>query len=58
MQTIARANRVCAYCIGGVEKKNGEVVDYYGVFGRLKKALSDYGEGDQNGGKAPVQDKG
>ena len=57
MQTIARANRVCAYKIGGVEKKNGEVVDYYGVFGRLKKALKDYGEGDQSVGEAPVKDK-
>ncbi|MCC7278965.1 MAG: type I restriction endonuclease subunit R [Chromatiaceae bacterium] len=56
MQTIARANRVCAHKIGGVEKKSGEIVDYYGVFGRLKKALKDYGEGDE-GGDEPVKDK-
>ena len=36
MQTIARANRV----IEG--KKNGLVVDYFGVFRNLKKALADY----------------
>jgi type I restriction enzyme R subunit len=57
MQTIARANRVCAYRISGVEKKNGEIVDYYGVFGRLKKALKDYGEGDEGEGAASVKDK-
>lgn len=39
MQTIARANRV----IEG--KKNGLVIDYFGVFRNLKKALSDYAEG-------------
>ncbi|WP_295442104.1 type I restriction endonuclease subunit R [uncultured Thiodictyon sp.] len=58
MQTIARPNRVCAHKIGGVEKKNGEIVDYYGVFGRLKKALKDYGEGDQGDDEPPVKDKG
>ncbi|WP_033960406.1 type I restriction endonuclease subunit R [Psychroserpens jangbogonensis] len=46
MQAIARANRV----IEG--KKNGLVVDYFGVFRNLKKALADYAEGtkgkDQN----------
>ncbi|WP_295431852.1 HsdR family type I site-specific deoxyribonuclease [uncultured Thiodictyon sp.] len=57
MQTIARANRVCAYRIGGVEKKNGEIVDYYGVFGRLKMALKDYGEGGEGEGAASVKDK-
>jgi type I restriction enzyme R subunit len=57
MQTITRANRVCAHKIGGVEKKNGEIVDYYGVFGRLKKALKDYGEGSEGGNEDPVQDK-
>jgi len=30
-QTIARANRMCSHKVGGVEKKNGEMVDYYGV---------------------------
>ncbi|HRF45002.1 MAG TPA: type I restriction endonuclease subunit R [Candidatus Competibacteraceae bacterium] len=57
MQTIARANRVCAHKVGGVEKKNGEVVDYYGVFRRLKKALKDYGQGGENADDAPIKDK-
>ena len=57
MQTITRPNRVCAHKIGGVEKKNGEIVDYYGVFGRLKQALKDYGEGSEGGNEDPVQDK-
>ena len=39
MQAIARANRV----IEG--KKNGLVVDYFGVFRNLKKALAAYAEG-------------
>jgi type I restriction enzyme R subunit len=39
MQAIARANRV----IEG--KNNGLVVDYFGVFRNLKKALADYAEG-------------
>jgi len=56
MQTIARANRVCSHKINGVEKKNGEVVDYYGVFGRLKKAIKDYGQGN-DGDEPPVRDK-
>ncbi|MFD0836685.1 type I restriction endonuclease subunit R [Mariniflexile aquimaris] len=41
MQAIARANRV----IEG--KKNGLVVDYFGVFRNLKKALADYAEGSK-----------
>jgi type I restriction enzyme R subunit len=57
MQTIARANRVCSHKINGVEKKNGEVVDYYGVFGRLKKAIKDYGEGAGGSADPPVRDK-
>lgn len=56
MQTIARANRVCSHKIDGVEKKNGEVVDYFGVFGRLKKAIKDYGQGNE-GDEPPVRDK-
>lgn len=56
MQTIARANRVCSHKINGVEKKSGEVVDYYGVFGRLKKAIKDYGQGNE-GDQPPVRDK-
>lgn len=55
MQTIARANRVTSWKINGVEKKNGEVVDYYGVFRNMKKALKDYAQGA--GEKQPVQDK-
>ncbi|MGB3780347.1 MAG: type I restriction endonuclease subunit R, partial [Tunicatimonas sp.] len=46
MQAIARANRV----IEG--KKNGLVVDYFGVFRNLKKALADYAEGTQGKGAA------
>lgn len=57
MQTIARANRVTSYKINGVEKKNGEVVDYYGVFKRLKKAIKDYGEGVEGADDAPIKDK-
>lgn len=44
MQTIARANRV----IEG--KKNGLVIDYFGVFRNLKRALAAYAEGTK--GKA------
>ncbi len=39
MQAIARANRVFE------GKKNGLVIDYFGVFRNLKKALADYAEG-------------
>lgn len=56
LETIARANRVCSHKINGVEKKNGEVIDYYGVFGRLKKAIKDYGQGDE-ADEPPVRDK-
>ena len=42
MQTIARANRVFE------GKKNGLVVDYFGVFRNLKKALADYAEGTKD----------
>lgn len=42
MQTIARANRVFA------AKKNGLVIDYFGVFRNLKKALSVYAQGSSN----------
>lgn len=47
MQTIARANRVTSYTINDVSKENGEVVDYYNVFRNMKKALSNYGLGDE-----------
>ncbi|GAB5473845.1 MAG: type I restriction endonuclease subunit R [Maribacter sp.] len=39
MQTIARANRVLE------GKKNGLIIDYFGVFRNLKKALAAYAEG-------------
>ena len=57
MQTIARANRVSSHRIDGVEKKNGEIVDYYGVIERLKKAIKDYGQGDEGTEDPPVKDK-
>ena len=57
MQTIARANRVTSHRINGVEKKNGEIVDYYGVIGRLKKAIKDYGQGGEGMDEPPVKDK-
>jgi type I restriction enzyme R subunit len=57
MQTIARANRVTSHRINNVEKKNGEIVDYYGVIGRLKKAIKDYGQGGEGLDDAPVKDK-
>lgn len=57
MQTIARANRVSSHKIRGVEKKNGEVVDYFGVLGRLKKAIKDYGQGGEGMDDPPVKDK-
>ncbi|MBD1399871.1 type I restriction endonuclease subunit R [Pelovirga terrestris] len=57
MQTIARANRVSSHRINGVEKANGEIVDYYGVIGRLKKAIKDYGQGGDGLDEPPVRDK-
>ncbi|WP_224798115.1 type I restriction endonuclease subunit R [Idiomarina abyssalis] len=57
MQTIARANRVSSHRINGVEKTNGEIVDYYGVIGRLRKAIKDYGQGNDGVDEPPVQDK-
>lgn len=61
MQTIARANRVASYRIKGhsgdlVEKKNGEIVDYYNVFRNMRKALKDYAQGT-DGEEPPVQEK-
>ncbi len=57
MQTIARANRVTSWKINGVEKRNGELVDYYNVFRSMKLALKDYaqGQGDKTG--TPVREK-
>ncbi|MBL1141587.1 MAG: type I restriction endonuclease subunit R [Proteobacteria bacterium] len=57
MQTIARANRVTSYLINGRAKMNGEIIDYYNVFRNMKKALKDYGLGDEGTDKAPVQEK-
>ena len=57
MQTIARANRVTPWRINDVEKKNGEIVDYYNVFRNMKKALKDYAQGADGLDDAPVRDK-
>lgn len=57
MQTIARANRVTSCKINGVEKKNGELVDYYNVFRNMRKALKDYAQGQEGNEQLPVQEK-
>jgi len=57
MQTIARANRVTSHAINGVTKANGEIVDYYNVFRNMKKALRDYGQGDEGLDDSPVREK-
>jgi len=62
MQTIARANRVSSYRIRGyngemIEKRNGDIVDYYNVFRNMKKALKDYALGDDDEGEKPVKEK-
>lgn len=57
MQTIARANRVTPYQINGVEKLNGEIVDYYNVFRNMKKALKEYAQGEDGLTDPPVRDK-
>src|SRR2546429_7217183 len=54
MQTIARANRVF------LDKANGLIVDYVGVFRDLQKALAIYGSGSgggSGGGGKPRPDK-
>lgn len=56
MQTIARANRVTSWKINGVEKKIGEIVDYYNVFRNMRKALKDYAQGEEGQGQ-PVREK-
>jgi type I restriction enzyme R subunit len=56
MQTIARANRVTSYKINDVEKRNGEIVDYYNVFRSMKQALKDYAQGDEET-PPPVREK-
>ena len=57
MQTIARANRVTSWKINGVEKKNGEIIDYYNVFRNMRKALKDYAQGREGQEEPPVQEK-
>lgn len=57
MQTIARANRVTSYQINGVTKRHGEIVDYYNVFRRMKKALRDYAAGPAGDDEMPVHEK-
>jgi type I restriction enzyme R subunit len=58
MQTIARANRVTSCTINGIAKRNGEIVDYYNVFRRMKKALRDYAAGpDDDDDELPVREK-
>lgn len=56
MQTIARANRVTSWKINGVEKRNGEIVDYYNVFRNMKQALKDYAQGGDDA-EPPVKEK-
>jgi len=51
MQTIARANRVFE------GKQNGLVVDYFGVFRNLKKALADYAEGTKGKNETDDEDE-
>lgn len=57
MQTIARANRVTSWKINGIEKKNGEIVDYYNVFRNMKKALKEYAQGQEGLDEPPVREK-
>jgi type I restriction enzyme, R subunit len=57
MQAIARANRVSSYEIDGVTKKNGEIIDYYGVFRNIRKALAAYGMGEADQVDQPIQPK-
>jgi type I restriction enzyme R subunit len=57
MQTIARANRVTSWKIDGIEKKSGEIIDYYNVFRNMRKALKDYAQGQEGQPDMPVQEK-
>jgi len=57
MQTIARANRVTSWKINGIEKRSGEIVDYYNVFRNMRKALKDYAQGQEGQEDLPVQAK-
>jgi len=58
MQTIARANRVTTWKINGIEKRNGEIVDYYNVFRNMRKALKDYARGQEGQECVPRSRKG
>ena len=51
MQTIARANRVF------IDKVNGLLVDYCGIFRNLQKALAIYGPGEGGDVDSPVKPK-
>jgi type I restriction enzyme R subunit len=51
MQTIARANRVFS------DKNNGLIVDYFGVFKDLQRALAIYAPGHGSDDAMPVQEK-
>lgn len=57
MQTIARANRVTSWKIGGIEKKVGDLIDYYNVFRNMRKALKAYAQGEEGKQSLPVQQK-
>jgi len=57
MQAIARANRVTSWKINGIEKKNGEIIDYYNVFRNMRLALKDYAQGQEGREDLPVQEK-
>jgi type I restriction enzyme R subunit len=57
MQTIARANRVTSRKIRDIEKKNGEIIDYYNVFRNMRKALRDYAQGHGREENLPVREK-
>jgi type I restriction enzyme R subunit len=57
MQTIARANRVTPHKIAGVDKTNGEIIDYYNVFRNMRKALQDYAHGQGDETEQPVEEK-
>lgn len=52
MQTIARANRIFG------EKNNGLIVDYYGVFKDLQRALAIYAPVAAGDDSTPIKDKG
>jgi type I restriction enzyme R subunit len=57
MQTIARANRVTSWKINSVEKRNGEIIDYFNVFRNMEKALKDYAQGQEGQDEQPVREK-